>query len=686
MSEVKRKVARISIAEIVALIIIAWICFTWGFITRSLSLTKYWVVTGTFIPYIWLLIIVGYLGKKGIKISKEFFLGVMFILMLFTAKWYYFSGSSEVNFYNNVAGSFSSSMLIFAPGPWPEAKDALKGLLPSWLVLQDEAAAALYYEGGGDPNWSAFMGPIIGWSLIFFSILFISAPMMFLVFGPHWWEVERLQWPICIPSTYAINETFPTEEGGEWGRLLSFKGRNKIFWIAFAVGMILNAPYIATQLFPAIPLGGVIGGGYGTYPINLYSLVEDILPNAQINCSFVLYNALIIAIFPLDIALSILIFRIFTGFIYRPLVTRLGLVPPGVDPGVAWPWPHSYFVTLGGFIGLAVLAIWATRERWIKAFSSFKEDFEVEGISMRFGMTLMIIGIVMFLGIWIAAGGNPIVMIVWFIIFTLINIGGGYYYAGTMWYGADCSGYSAWQLVFPVGMGIGVFSAVPPMPDPRAAAILGYAASTMGTCVGPYEGNGVFSQTLMTATYGLVKGTKANMKKFFTYMIVTFIFLVPFAFIVNTYVNCHVGVANTGETGMDINWWGVGTATMSTGVSSVSWAIGQLSFNEMWVVTIIGAAFFIIIGWLRTVFPWFFLHPLGVLIGIRNAGWVGWVNPIIGVALRVILERALGPKRAMEYLIPILAGLVIGLGSLYILVGLSVMLTASLPNLATLWR
>jgi len=208
----------------------------------------------------------------------------------------------------------------------------------------------------------------------------------------------------------------------------------------------------------------------------------------------------------------------------------------------------------------------------------------------------------------------------------------------------------------------------------------------MGTCVGPYEGNGLFSQTLMTIQYGFAKGARADVRKFFIYIITTFIFLVPFALVVNTYVNCHVGIGNTGETGMDANWWGVGAATMDTGVRSVTWSLGQLSFSDMWLWTIIGSVFFIVIGWLRTVFPWFFLHPLGVLIGIRNAGWVGWVNPIIGISLRLVLERALGPKRAMEYLIPILAGLVIGLGSLYILVGLSVMVTTSLPNLAALWH
>lgn len=684
MSEVRKKITKISIVEIAALILIAWLCFTWGFITRSLSLTKYWVVTGTFIPYIWILLLVGYLGKKGIKIGKEFLLSVMFILMLFTAKWYYFSGSSEVNFYNNIAGSFSSAMMMWQ---WPaEAKSVLAGLLPTWLVPQNEAAAAIYYGGGGDPNWAIYSAPIMAWSLIFISIALISAPMMFLIFGPHWWEVERMQWPLAIPSMYTINETYPTEEGGEWGKLLGFTGRNKIFWIAFAAGLFLNAPYIATQLFPAIPAGGVIGGGYGTYPIELYSLVEAVLPNAQINTSLVLYNALILAIFPLDISASILIFRIFTGFIYRPLVTRMGIVPPGVDPATAWPWPHATFVSLGGFIGLGALSVWVTRKRWIKAFSSFKEDFEVEGMSMRLGMTLMIIGVIIFLGIWIVAGGDPGIMILWFMLFTLVNIGGGYYYAGTMWYGADCMGPSTWQLTFPAGVATGVFSLAPPQPSPVAAAVHGFASSSMGTCVGPYEGNGVFSQTLMTINYGLAKGTRADIKKFFTYIITTFIFLVPFAFVVNTYVNSHVGIGNTGETGMDANWWGVGAATMDTGVRSVTWNIGQLSFSDMWLWTIVGSAFFIIIGWLRTVFPWFFLHPLGVLIGIRNAGWVGWVNPIIGISLRVILERTLGPKRAMEYLIPILSGLVIGLGSLYFIVGLSVMLTTSLPNLAALWR
>lgn len=685
--EVVRR-AKISAAEIIALIVIAWICFTWGFITRSLSLTKYWVVTGMFIPYIYLLLLVGYLGKRGIVINKEFFVALMYVLMLFTAKWYFFSGSSEVNFYNNIAGSFSSAMCGWQFPTW--ARDYIPNLIPAWLIPQDDVATALYYNGGGDPIWSVFIGPIIAWSLILISIVFVSWPMIFQIFGPQWYEVERLQFPITIPAVYTINEVYPSEEGeekGEWLRLLNFKfTRNKAFWIAFAVGLILNIPYVTSQLFPAIPLGGVIGGGYGTYPITLYPLVESILPNAHINTSFVVYNALLYALFPLNLSITIAVIGIFIGFIYRPLVTRAGLIPAGVDPGSTWPFPHGE-LRMGLYLGLATMLIWATRDRWVKAFKSFKQDFEVEGISMRLGMTMMIIGAILMIGIWTAAGGNLFMMIFWFIIFTLINIGGAYAYATIFWYAADCHGYASWRLGFPLGAALGVWSSTPPQTN-QALAIYGFASSSMGTCVGPYESNGVFSQSLATATYGLAKGVGADLRKVFYYVIIVLIFLIPFALVINTYINCHVGIANTGETGMDVNWWGVVAGGIDTGNRGLTWSVGYLPLEQFWVTTFIGFLIMVIVSLMRARFPWFVVPPIGVLRGIEGSsgGWAGWPNMIFGISLRVVLERVLGPRRTMEYLVPILSGIALGLGALYLLVGISVFATASIPNLMALWK
>jgi len=680
----EKKRTKISIVEIVALVLIAWLVFSWGYISRTFSMDKYWTLMGAFLPFIYIVVLVGFLGKKGIKIGKEFTLALMFILMLTTAKWYYFSGSAEVNIYNMISGGFVAA--IVAPNFPAGSMEYIAELAPSWLLVLDPQASSVIYYGGGDPAWGVFVGPIITWSLLYISVFLISLPMIFFVFGPQWYDVERCQYPITVPAAYTLNETYPTEENGEWGRLLSFRGRNKWFWIAFLIGVIVNLPYLISQVFPATPLGLFAHTYFGCYNIDIYSAVADVLPNAQVNMALGVFVILIIAMFPMDLVLSLLIFRIFTGFIYRPLVTRMGIVPPGIDPGTAWPWPHAVFCNTGGHIGIALFVLWATRHQWMKAFSSFKKDFEVNGMSMRAGMIMMFIGIIMLIGIWTAAGGNLLVTIVWFIIFTLFNLGGAYYYATAMWYGADCSGYQCWQLVFPVGMAMGLFSPTPPQPDPKAAFIEGLATSSSGTCVGFYEGNCVWSQTLMSATYGLARRVGADLKKFVIYITIGFIFMIPFALTLETYVLAHVGLSNVGQYPNDITNWNVIANALDQSVRSVTWSIGALSFTDMWLWTIIGAIFFFAIGWLRTIFPWFFLHPLGVLIGIRNSWWVGWLNIIIGLLIKLVVERALGPRRAIELLEVVLSGFVIGMGCLYLPTGLYLALNISIPNLIALWQ
>lgn len=684
MSGEKRS-TKLSIAEIVALILITWFAFVWGWITRDFALGKYWVATGTFLPWFWLLLVVGYLGKKGVlRLSKEFVVCVIFILMMTTGKWYWFMGTSEVNIFNNFAATYTS-----AAQAWieiPVAREYLAGLLPTWLVPQDDVAVGRYYSGGGDPYWGVYIGPITAWSLLLISIVLISAPMVLLILGPQWYEVERLQFPIVIPSVYAVNETFPTEEKGEWFRIANFTtGRYKVFWIAFVIGLFLNLPYILTQVIPAMPVFPIMGGGYGVWNLEgLDAAVENILPNAQLDCQVVVTNILIFTMLPLDVTITALIFRVFVGVIYNPLVTRMGLVAPGDNfaPGLAWPWPHFLgFAYMGGFMGMAAMALWSTRDRWFRAFKSFKEDFEVEGASMRLGMILMAIGALLMLGVWIAAGLNPVMAVIWLVLFTMMNIGGAYLYAGGMWYGADCHGLYTWQLGFPIGQGLGIWSGTAPQQN-ASLAVYGLASGTMGHCISPFGSNSAFSFSQFTATYGLAKGTNADFKKVVTYLVIALVFLFPFALTVNTYVASHVGMANTGE-----QTWSTAAGALDTGVRGISFGIGDLSFTDMWTWTIGGGAIFVIISWLRTIFPWFFINPIGISLALGAGLWlVGWVNPLVAIILRVTLEKTMGPRRTMEYLIPILSGLAIGMGFLYFFVGLYIMATSSLPTFAALWQ
>ncbi|MBS7607035.1 MAG: DUF6785 family protein [Candidatus Bathyarchaeia archaeon] len=675
--------ARISLIEMMSLVLLSWGIFVMSYLIRAFSGAKYWVVTGSIFPYIYILLLLGFLGKRGLRISKEFAVSLVFVLALFTGKAFLFAGSPDVNFLNIVAGTYSSVIVSWFYPTW--AREYVSKFLPSWLVPQVESAVLAYYQGGANPDWSVFAAPIISWTLVLISVIFVTWPMIFLILGPHWFEIERLQFPMSVPAIYITNEVFPSEEENNWLSIIDFKrARVKAFWAAFTIGLILNLPFILSQVLPEVPLGGIIGGGYGTYPVSLYQYVRDWLPSSHMDGQLVLYLALLYALLPLDLSISIAITGMFFGLVYRPLVVRMGIVS-GVDPGQVWPIPHLEF-RVGAYIGLGLIALWVTRERWIKAFKSLKKDFDVDGFSMKIGLLLMLAGTILLVGIFTVAGGNLGMMLIWFIIFTIINIGCAYIWANSIWLGGDCHGYMSWRLGHYIGSSINVWSAAAPQEN-SALAIYGLACGTMGTCAGAYQSNSFIAQPLVSIAYGYAKATGSDMRKVLIYTLITCVTLVPFALVVNTYVNCHVGILNTSESSMDVYYWGVMSMTFDTGVRRLTYATGRLPFGEYWGATIISAAIVIVVYWLRSIFPWFFLHPVGIAIGFAGSGgWNHWLNMVIGISTRILLNKTLGPKRTMDYLVPILSGLAVGLGSLYLIVGLFVASTISIPNLLMLWK
>ncbi|MGC9202664.1 MAG: hypothetical protein ACP5HX_08370, partial [Thermoproteota archaeon] len=94
MSEAKKEEVvkkAIPTSHLVILVVISWLAFAWAYVTRVMSGAKYWTVTGAWLPWIYILFIVAYLGKKmNIKIDKTLLVAIIFVLVVVTGKEYYF--------------------------------------------------------------------------------------------------------------------------------------------------------------------------------------------------------------------------------------------------------------------------------------------------------------------------------------------------------------------------------------------------------------------------------------------------------------------------------------------------------------------------------------------------------------------------------------------------------------------
>jgi hypothetical protein len=114
---------------------------------------------------------------------------------------------------------------------------------------------------------------------------------------------------------------------------------------------------------------------------------------------------------------------------------------------------------------------------------------------------------------------------------------------------------------------------------------------------------------------------------------------------------------------------------ISRGVWQISWSVGTpisrvltgLEQTGWWYVDIYpyiigGAALSGVLLYLRTVFPWFFLNPIGVWAGVTPLGAQWRLMFIIGFVLKYLTLKIGGAKAYEKFLVPIIVGYAIGYG------------------------
>ncbi|MGC9014741.1 MAG: hypothetical protein ACP5KW_10245, partial [Thermoproteota archaeon] len=468
--------------------------------------------------------------------------------------------------------------------------------------------------------------------------------------------------------------------------------QHKIFWVGVLIGFLLNAPYVIAQIVPAIPLGAMIGGGYGAIPLSavlpgLTPLIQSIFPNAQYTAPMVSIAIIVtFLLLPFE-SLTTLLFWIFVVYwIYPGVITRAGILAPGASVWWSWPFPLAFFgQESASLLGFGLLMLLMIRGRIKKAFSSFKQDYEINGMSVRTLLSLGIVGAILFLLIWIAAGTDPISAVLLWLLFLIVGFGSAYTYAQFIWMAA-CEGYNLWKWVWPISSGIGLLPTVAPSTSANAAAF-GYYTATMGTCVGAFESNSMYNPSILVSTYSIGADTKADLKRLLVYMLVALVFLAPFAFFFDAWFNSHVGISNTSQSSMDMFWWNPASAALGLGVQSITWAAGPMPIWQQAVGQLIVALFVFASYFISARFPvlaWIF-NPVGVVLS-TNAGWWSWPAALIALVTKYTLNRIVGPRRSFEVSVELVAGLGAGFSLMYLILGAYVFSTISLPNLGLLWK
>ena len=142
--------------------------------------------------------------------------------------------------------------------PENEWADKVLPHIAPWLRVTDEAAIKFFYEGlptGASIPWSAWLGPLMGWTVLALAFFGAMTAMMVIV-RRQWVEYERLSFPLVQLPIAMIGE-----EGKESGLIGDFF-KNPVVWIGVLIPVLLYSQRALHNYFPIIPEGMPISESY----------------------------------------------------------------------------------------------------------------------------------------------------------------------------------------------------------------------------------------------------------------------------------------------------------------------------------------------------------------------------------------------------------------------------------------
>ncbi len=278
-------------------------------------------------------------------------------------------------------------------------------MLPDWLIVTDMATLKDLYMGQSE-MWTmrhlmAYAKPILAW-FAFFMVMYVTLMAMNVITRKQWAEREKLSFPLVA---------LPLEMTAPDNRF--FKSR--LMWIAFAIPCIINTIDNLHMLFPAVPLIQT-----ASYNVNTYITAWPWTAVGWLPVSFYPWAIGIGFLLPLDLLFSCWFFFLFwKGESVAAAALQLGQNNPRA--------PYIGEQAFGGYIGLALFAIWAMRSHLVEVFNkvlgrkSWLDDTG-EAMTYRWAFLLTVFGFIGMVWFSTLAGMTTNIAILFFVIFLLVSI------------------------------------------------------------------------------------------------------------------------------------------------------------------------------------------------------------------------------------------------------------------------
>jgi len=312
---------------------------------------------------------------------------------------------------SGIAGVDRMLILVQLPGhvswfatPENDWADLLQRYVPQWLTISDKQVLKGYYEGISTfytlPIIKAWLPVVLWWSAFIVAIHLVKLCIN-IILRKRWVEAERLSYPII---------QLPLEMTQPHGQFF----RNKLMWIGFGIGAIIDITNGINFLIPSVPsLGGKLYDLQGLFterPLNSIGWSPVAVFPFAVGMSFFI---------PLDLSFSCWAFW---------LIWRMERILGGVMGWSALPrFPYEAEQSHGAYLGLCIIALWMSRQHlkqvWKKVFVADKQrDMIDEPISYRSATLGLIFGLVFIIAFCLKMGMSLWIIVLFFAIWFAISI------------------------------------------------------------------------------------------------------------------------------------------------------------------------------------------------------------------------------------------------------------------------